>query len=816
MTTPRPTAERVTNPSLPDAVEPPSWLPDEQTLNRLAGEFFAALPGVTPGGLPGFDPGPVGSGAPAPTGGVEHAPRVDVPARSSTVPTAPGAGGGVAPGSTAAAPNSAGTTPIPTTASPTAAAPPGVAITDPVAAVGIAPTRAIPDVSEAGGALGTAGGLGSPMPESPFVPGVTGLQLTPSGELTPPLHSLAAPLPSAGMPGLPASDQAVTGGVPSPSVPDLGAASPFSTADGLTAPAVPPVPQLPGLPGANGAPAGFPPDADGFRDFVGGGPPSSIGSPPTREFGLPFGAEFGPPPSSRGAHPEPSLPTMPQPPMAVPDAPVPVPTASTPYYFVAESSPYQGRGDDLDALVGAALAPMTPPSVEPLVGAAAPGAPGASGAVLDPAFSFLTRPAADEQPSRARRNGLGLSTFDVHRVRADFPILAERVNGKPLVWFDNAATTQKPQAVIDRLAHFYQHENSNIHRAAHELAARATDAYEGARKKIARFIGAGSEKEIVFVRGATEGINLVAKSWGKANIHRGDEIIVSHLEHHANIVPWQQLVAETGAVLRVIPVEDSGQLILSEFGRLLSEKTKLVAVTHVSNALGTVTPVESVVQMGHRAGACVLIDGAQSVPHIRVNMQALGADFYIFSGHKIFGPTGIGAVYGRQEVLESMPPWEGGGNMIADVTFEKTQYQHPPNRFEAGTGNIADAVGLGAALDYVSALGLEAIAAYEHSLLEYATPRMRAVPGLRMIGTAAHKASVLSFVLDGYRTEEVGTALNQDGIAVRSGHHCAQPILRRFGLETTVRPSLAFYNTVEEIDLMVSVLHRLAAARGRR
>jgi len=384
------------------------------------------------------------------------------------------------------------------------------------------------------------------------------------------------------------------------------------------------------------------------------------------------------------------------------------------------------------------------------------------------------------------------------------------------VWLDNAATTQKPQAVLDRLAHFYRHENSNIHRAAHELAARATDAYEGARKTVARFIGAGSEKDIVFVRGATEAINLVAKSWGKKNIHRGDEIIVSHLEHHANIVPWQQLIAETGAKLRVIPVDDSGQILLNEYSKLLCEKTKLVSVTQVSNALGTVTPIEQIVDMGHRAGACVMIDGAQSVPHLRVNMQALGADFFVFSGHKIFGPTGIGVLYGRPEVLESMPPWEGGGNMIADVTFEKTVFQKPPNRFEAGTGNIADAVGLGAALDYVNRLGLENVANYEHSLLEYATPRMKAVRGLRMIGTAANKASVLSFVLDGYRTEEVGAALNQEGVAVRSGHHCAQPILRRFGVEATVRPSLAFYNTRDEIDLLVSVLHRLAADRGRR
>ena len=405
--------------------------------------------------------------------------------------------------------------------------------------------------------------------------------------------------------------------------------------------------------------------------------------------------------------------------------------------------------------------------------------------------------------------------FDVDQIRRDFPILSELVNGKPLIWFDNAATTQKPQAVIDRLAHFYTHENSNIHRAAHELAARATDAYEGARKTVARFIGAGSPKNIVFVRGATEAINLVAKSWGKANIQRGDEIIISNLEHHANIVPWQQLISETGAVLRVIPVDDSGQILLDEYAKLLSDKTKLVAVTQVSNTLGTVTPIEQIVELGHRAGARVLIDGAQSVPHLRVNMSSLGADFFVFSGHKIFGPTGIGVLYGRPEVLESMPPWISGGTMVVDVTFGKTVYQEPPARFEAGTANIADAVGLAAALDYVTRIGLENIVAHEHSLLEYAIPRLQQVSGLRLIGTARSKASVMSFVLNGYRPDEVGAALNQQGIAVRAGHHCAQPILRRFGVEATVRPSLAFYNTFQEIDGLVAALHRLATGHGR-
>lgn len=407
-------------------------------------------------------------------------------------------------------------------------------------------------------------------------------------------------------------------------------------------------------------------------------------------------------------------------------------------------------------------------------------------------------------------NGLTAPAFDIHAVRRDFPILSERVNGKPLAWLDNAATTHKPQAVIDRLAYFYAHENSNIHRAAHELAARATDAYEAARDKVARFMGAGSPNEIIFVRGATEAINLVAQTYGKKFIGEGDEIIVSLLEHHANIVPWQQLAQETGAKIRVIPVDDNGQILIDEYRKLLNSRTKLVAVTQVSNALGTITPVAEIIALAHQSGIRVLVDGAQAVSHMRVNVQALDADFYVFSGHKVFGPTGIGVVYGKAELLDQLPPWQGGGNMIADVAFERTLYQDAPARFEAGTGNIADAVGLGAAIDYVESLGLENIAAYEHVLLEYGTQQLKGLPGLRLIGTAKEKASVLSFVLDGYATEEVGKALNDEGIAVRSGHHCAQPILRRFGLEATVRPSVAFYNTTEEIDRLVSVVRRLA------
>jgi len=403
--------------------------------------------------------------------------------------------------------------------------------------------------------------------------------------------------------------------------------------------------------------------------------------------------------------------------------------------------------------------------------------------------------------------------FDVQAVRRDFPILQERVNGRQLVWFDNAATTHKPQSVIDRVSYFYAHENSNIHRAAHELAARATDAYEGARERVRKFINAPDVSEVIFVRGTTEAINLVAKSWGWQHVGEGDEIIVSHLEHHANIVPWQQLAAAKGARLRVIPVDDSGQVLLGEYGKLLNDRTKIVAVTQVSNALGTVVPVKEIVAMAHRAGAKALVDGAQSISHMRVDVQDIGADFFVFSGHKVFGPTGIGVVWGKREVLEDMPPWQGGGNMIADVTFEKTVFQPIPNKFEAGTGNIADAVGLGAAIDYVNRVGIENIARYEHELLSYGMQHLGEIKGVRLIGTALEKASVMSFVLAGYTTDEVGHALNDEGIAVRTGHHCAQPILRRFGVETTVRPSLAFYNTFGEIDRLVAVVTRLARQR---
>ncbi|MDR3342303.1 MAG: cysteine desulfurase [Treponema sp.] len=399
---------------------------------------------------------------------------------------------------------------------------------------------------------------------------------------------------------------------------------------------------------------------------------------------------------------------------------------------------------------------------------------------------------------------------DLASIRADFPILAEKVNGRNLVWLDNAATTQRPRQVIDRISYYYEHENSNVHRGAHELAARSTDAYEGARQKVARFIGAPSPENIVFVRGTTEGINLVAQAYLKQYLRPGDEIILTMLEHHANIVPWQLIAEETGAVIRVAPIDQTGQIILSEYARLFNRRTRFVSATHVSNALGTIAPAAELIQIAHAQGVRILIDGAQSVSHIPVNVSALDADFFVFSGHKIFGPTGIGALYGKTDVLEAGKPYQGGGNMIADVTFEQTRYQKAPAKFEAGTGNIADAVGLGAALDYAGAIGMANIGAYEHELLRYGMTELSRVPGLRLIGTATEKASVLSFVLDGHRLEEVGTYLNTQGIAVRAGHHCAQPVLRSFGLEGTIRPSLAFYNTPGELDALVQALCILA------
>jgi len=410
-----------------------------------------------------------------------------------------------------------------------------------------------------------------------------------------------------------------------------------------------------------------------------------------------------------------------------------------------------------------------------------------------------------------KNSPLGIGSFDVNRIRGDFPILSEKTaGGKPLVWLDNGATTQKPNAVIDRISYFYRHENSNVHRGAHELAARSTDAYEAARKIAAKFLGAPSKDNIVFVRGTTEGVNLAAQSYVKPLLSEGDEIILTVLEHHANIVPWQMIAQETGALIKVAPVDDTGQIILSEYSRLFTRRTKFVSVTHVSNALGTITPVREMIQIAHGNGARILVDGAQSVAHTPLNVSELDADFFVFSGHKIFGPTGIGALYAKADVLEEAKPYQGGGNMIKDVTFERTVYNPAPSKFEAGTGNIADAVGLGAALDYVSGIGIANISAYEHELLDYATDELKRINGLRLIGTAAEKASVLSFVLDNASVEQAGKHLASRGIAVRAGHHCAQPILRRFGLEATVRPTIAFYNTAEEIDQLAAAVKEIA------
>ena len=402
--------------------------------------------------------------------------------------------------------------------------------------------------------------------------------------------------------------------------------------------------------------------------------------------------------------------------------------------------------------------------------------------------------------------------LDVESVRRDFPILHRKVNGRPLIWLDNAATTQKPQAVIDRISKYYAEENSNIHRGAHFLAAAATDAYEAARVTVQRFLGAASASEIVFVRGTTEAVNLVAQSLGGARLSPGDEVVLTQLEHHSNIIPWQMVAKQTGANLRVAPVNDRGEVMMDAYARLLGPRTRIVAMTHVSNALGSVLPVREMTDLAHRHGAVVLVDGAQGVPHFAVNVQAIGCDFYAFSGHKFFGPTGVGALYGRKALLDEMPPWQGGGSMIDRVTFEESTFAPVPAKFEAGTGILAGAVGLGAAIDYVTRLGPGGLEQYEAALMKYAADGLATVPGLRPIGTAQHKAGAHSFVLEGSSPREVGEFLDSKGIAVRAGHHCAQPTMDRFGVDGTVRPSLAFYNTRAEIDALVEALNELQGA----
>jgi cysteine desulfurase/selenocysteine lyase len=394
--------------------------------------------------------------------------------------------------------------------------------------------------------------------------------------------------------------------------------------------------------------------------------------------------------------------------------------------------------------------------------------------------------------------------FDVERVRADFPILQIKVEGKPLVYLDNAASSQMPQPVIDRLVRYQTTEHANIHRAVHTLSERATAAYEDARAKLQRFINAPDVREIIFTSGTTEAINLVMHGYGRKFIKAGDEIILTTLEHHSNIVPWQMLAEETGAILRVLPINDAGELCLDQFEPLFNARTRLVGVSHVSNALGSINPVKQMIALAHERGVPVLVDGAQAAPHLAVDVQDLDCDFYAFSGHKLCGPTGIGVLYGKAELLEKMQPFKGGGDMILSVSFEKTTYNAIPYKFEAGTPPIAAAIGLGAAVDYLSAIGMEAIARHEHALLQYATGQLSALPGLRLIGTAAHKAAVLSFTLEGIHPHDVGTLLNQDGIAVRTGHHCAQPVMTRFKVAATTRASFAFYNSMAEVDALVA------------
>jgi cysteine desulfurase/selenocysteine lyase len=408
-------------------------------------------------------------------------------------------------------------------------------------------------------------------------------------------------------------------------------------------------------------------------------------------------------------------------------------------------------------------------------------------------------------PEKARRG----DAFNPVAVREDFPALRQMVHGKPLVYLDNAATTQKPQAVIDALVHYYTRDNSNIHRGVHLLSERATEAYEQTRAKAQRFLNAADSSEIVFVRGTTEAINLVAQTWGRAHLRPGDEIIISTMEHHSNIVPWQMLREQTGAVLRVVPINDRGEFLLDEYEQLLGPRTKMVSVTHVSNALGTVNPVRQIIEMAHRHHAVVLLDGAQAAPHLKIDVRSLDCDFYAFSGHKVYGPTGVGVLYGKAALLEAMPPYQGGGDMISSVTFEKTIYNRIPYKFEAGTPNIAAGVALGAALDYVSALGREQIAAHEHELLAYGTEQLSAIAGLRLIGTAREKAGVLSFVMDGIHPHDIGTILDHGGIAIRTGHHCAQPVMQRFGIPATARASLALYNTRADIDRLVAGIHKV-------
>jgi cysteine desulfurase/selenocysteine lyase len=473
--------------------------------------------------------------------------------------------------------------------------------------------------------------------------------------------------------------------------------------------------------------------------------------------------------------------------------------------------PMVSQAPALEALLGLEQAFASVPLTGHAVPPAAPSIPpiGEPGSLY---FLELRPRAGSDEGVATKPSGTG---YDPEALRRDFPALQQEIHGKRLIWLDNAATTQKPQSVIDAVSHFYERDNSNVHRGAHELAARATDAYEGARAKVAGMLGAASPREVIFVRGTTEAINLVAQSYGRSVVGEGDEIVLTVLEHHSNIVPWQLLAKETGATLKPVQITDRGDVLLDHYASLLGPRTRIVAVSQVSNALGTIVPVEAMAAMAQAVGAVVVVDGAQAVPHMPVDVQALGADFYAFSGHKLYGPTGVGVLWGREALLDAMPPWQGGGQMIKTVTFESSTWNDLPYKFEAGTGTLAPAVGLGAAIDYVTQVGLPQIAAHEQELLAHGTGALAAIPGLRLIGTSQHKAGVMSFVLDGVDVEDVGRFLNNEGIAVRAGHHCAQPVLRHFGLDGTVRPSLGLYNTHEDVEQLAAAVQKAAKALTR-
>jgi SufS family cysteine desulfurase len=558
-----------------------------------------------------------------------------------------------------------------------------------------------------------------------------------------------------------------------------------------TAPALAPPHAIAGVPGA--MPSSPSIDAGAPAKFAAPAPSSEPALSPDLAGGFSSAGPAGPPP----VHPT-LLPAKP--------APAPVEPATASGGHDVKSADVYAFGEP--RFCGAILAHASEPAGHPASTHYASPLPGIE-AEAEPQYYFLPRAGVSEKTSDRPSRASALTVFNVETVRRDFPALHQRVHGHPLIWLDNAATTQKPQSVIDATSRFYSRDNSNIHRAAHALSERSTALFEAGREKVRQFLGAADAKEIVFLRGTTEAINLVAQSYGKKHIGSGDEIILTELEHHANIVPWQLLAEQTGAVIRVVPIDDRGELILEEFVKLLGPRTKFVSVAHVSNSLGTVNPVEQIIQLAHARGVPVLVDGAQSTPHMPVNVTVLDADFYVFSAHKIFGPTGVGALYGKSHLLESMPPYQGGGHMIEDVRFEKTIYRHAPEKFEAGTPDIVGVVGLGAAIDYLTTAGIPAIAAYEHDLLEYATQALATVRGIRPIGTAPNKASVFAFVIPGVSNENIARHLDHHGIAVRAGHHCALPAVRHFGLETTVRPSLAFYNTRDEVDTFVKVLHRL-------